>query len=230
MIKEKQSNISKQSNTLQRFTIYEALKTKQGMIALREEDPEEFNKLGSWIVDKLNEGIIAKDKEPEVIDKYYNRLEIFYSIDKPEIIEETRRARWQLNRNLIETTIHNSIVSKNRLPTHSEIKDATGLSRVTVAKHFKEGLRAENYKEEIEGYKLMSLKVINAIYKLAMESNDLKAMRTFLDYFKEGPMNIKEQNNYLQFNNTRIDEVTVNELPIEVRLEIEDIIKKHQSK
>jgi hypothetical protein len=62
-----------------------------------------------------------------------------------------------------------------------------------------------------------------------MERNDLKAMRTFLDYFKDGPTSIKQQNNYLQFNNTRIDEVTVNELPEEARIQIESIIKQHQT-
>jgi hypothetical protein len=199
------------------------------MAALWSRDLEEFNKFGSWIVDKLNEGISATEKEPEVVDKYYKRLELFYSIARPDLIEETRRTRWQLNRSLIETTIHNSIVSKNRLPTHSEIVIATGLSRVTVAKHFKEGLKADNYKEELEGYRLMSLKVLNAMYKIAMERNDLKAMRTFLDYFKDGPTSIKQQNNYLQFNNTRIDEVTVNELPEEARIQIESIIKQHQT-
>lgn len=227
MIKEKQS---KQSNKgLQKFTHYETLQTKEEMAALWSRDLEEFNKFGSWIVDKLNEGISATEKEPEVVDKYYKRLELFYSIARPDLIEETRRTRWQLNRSLIETTIHNSIVSKNRLPTHSEIVIATGLSRVTVAKHFKEGLKADNYKEELEGYRLMSLKVLNAMYKIAMERNDLKAMRTFLDYFKDGPTSIKQQNNYLQFNNTRIDEVTVNELPEEARIQIESIIKQHQT-
>jgi hypothetical protein len=227
MIKEKQS---KQSNKgLQKFTNYETLQSKEEMAALWSRDLEEFNKFGSWIVDKLNEGISATEKEPEVVDKYYKRLELFYSIARPDLIEETRRTRWQLNRSLIETTIHNSIVSKNRLPTHSEIVIATGLSRVTVAKHFKEGLKADNYKEELEGYRLMSLKVLNAMYKIAMERNDLKAMRTFLDYFKDGPTSIKQQNNYLQFNNTRIDEVTVNELPEEARIQIESIIKQYQT-
>lgn len=227
MIKEKQS---KQSNKgLQKFTDYEALQSKEDMATLWAKDLDEFNKFGSWIVDKLNEGISATDKEPEVVDKYYKRLELFYSIARPDIIEETRRTRWQVNRSLIETAIHNSIVTKSRLPTQSEIGATTGLSRVTIAKHFKEGLRADNYKEEIEGYRLMSLKVLNAMYKMAMNGNDLRAMKTFLDYFKDAPTSIKQQNNYLQFNNTRIDEVTVNQLPEEARLQIESIIKQHKT-
>jgi len=203
MIKEKQS---KQSNKgLQKFTNYETLQSKEEMSALWAKDLDEFNKFGSWVVDRLNEGISATNREPEVVDKYYKLLELFYSISRPDLIEETRRTRWQVNRSLIETAIHNSIVSKNRLPTQSEIGATTGLSRVTVAKHFKEGLGADSYKEEIEGYRLMSLKVLNAMYKMAMNGNDLRAMKTFLDYFKDGPTSIKQQNNYLQFNNTRID-------------------------
>jgi hypothetical protein len=227
MIKEKQS---KQSNKgLQKFTNYETLQSKEEMSALWAKDLDEFNKFGSWVVDRLNEGISATNREPEVVDKYYKLLELFYSIARPDLIEETRRTRWQVNRSLIETAIHNSIVSKNRLPTQSEIGAITGLSRVTVAKHFKEGLGADSYKEEIEGYRLMSLKVLNAMYKMAMNGNDLRAMKTFLDYFKDGPTSIKQQNNYLQFNNTRIDEITVNELPEEARIQIESIIKQHQT-
>ena len=76
----------------------------------------------------------------------------------------------------------------------------------------------------------MTGNVLNALYKIGIRENNIKALKFFLDYVKEpSPTVIKEQNNYLQINNTRIDEVTVNQLPDAARLQIETIIKQYQT-
>lgn len=225
--------LSKQGNKgLQKFTDFEVIKTKDAMLKLWQEEPEEYKKLGGWIVDKLNEGVREENPEEGIVDKFYNRLELYYSIHRLDVVEDTRRARWQLNRNLIENALHEAITKKNRLPTQCEIALKTGLSRVSVAKHLKEGFKSDGYTEEMEAYKIMTPKVLNAMYKLALEQNNLKAMKSFLDYFKDnssGLTKINQQTNYLQINNTRIDEITVKELPEAARLQIENIIKQYQT-
>lgn len=233
MVKKKLATTSKQSNKgLQTFTDFDSLKSREAMLQFKEERPNEFEKLGQWLVNKLNEGLTATAPESGVVDKFFKRLENYYSIYKPEILEENRRSQWQINKSRIEKAINSSILNNNRLPSHCEIAEETGLSRVTVGKHLKEGFGSENYKEEIESYKIMTPRILNAMYKMAIEQSNLKAMKIFLDYFKDGNSStvstIKQQNNYLQFNNTRIDEVTVNNLPEEARLQIEGIIKQYQ--
>lgn len=234
MIKKKLSTTGKQSNKgLQKFTDFDKLRSKEEMLQFKEKYPKEFDNLGKWLVDKLNEGLTSTAPELGVIDKFFKRIDTFYSIHKPEILEENRRTQWQVNRSRIEVAINNAILKSNRLPTHCEIAYSTGISRVTVSKHLKDGFASDKYKEEMEAYRVMTPTIINALYKMAIQQGNLKAMRLFLDYFKDGNSStvstIKQQNNYLQFNNTRIDEIIVNNLPEEAKLQIESIVKQYQT-
>lgn len=196
------------------------------MAELSKEDQDELLK---YILLKLNEQIKTGAKpSPGAIDKYQDRLDIIMGIIAPQKLEEVRRTRWQVNRLTIESVIHEYITECNRLPTQNELHSKTGLSRPTISKHLKEGLNSPSMREELESYRIMTPKVLNALYKLGMCRNDTKAMKIFLDYFKEqGPTNIREQNNYIQVNNTRIDEVTIEGLPNDAKSEIESIIRRY---
>ena len=216
------SNTSKQSNKgLQKFTDFEKIKTTDEFLQLKETEPEKLAELQDFLVKRVNEEVQAKGD----IDKYFNRLETLIALRRPDIIEDTKRYRYQLNRRLIEAYLHNTIINTRLLPTQSEIATATGLSRVTVAKHLKDGAGAQYFKEELETYKLLTPMVLNALYKIGLEDKNVKALTAFLDYSRDGASGaIKQQTNYIQINNTRIDEATINQLPDETRLQIENLI------
>ena len=228
----KQSKNSKQSNKgLQKFTDFEALKTKEDYIQLLEEAPEQFDNVAQWVIKRVNEELNSKDPGSAQVDKYYNRFERLVEVKDPESLPEIRRDRWRVNQRKIETELHKFLFNGHRLPTNEELSLKTGLSRVTINKHLKEGAGASIFKEDMEVYRLLTSKAITKLYTLGIKNNDVRALKIFLDYFKDNSPTppIKTQNNYLQINNTRIDEFTVNLLPDEARLQIETILKQYQT-
>lgn len=234
-MKNNSGNISKTSKQgLQRFTFFETLETREDYLELKTKNPELLSEYYSYLVKKINEGITSESPESGIIDKYYKRLELCTETLSPEKGPELRRTRWQVNKTRIENVIHNYILTKNRIPAHCEIEERTGLSRQTISKHIKEGVTSNLYQEELNSFRLMTMNLLGCLYKLGIERKDVRAIKVYLDYFKEPTAgvtpNIKQQNNYIQINNTLVDEITVNELPEVARLQIENIIKQYQNK
>jgi DNA-binding transcriptional ArsR family regulator len=228
-------NISNKSkHSLQKFTFFESLETREQYLDLKANNPELLDEYYKYLIKKINEGITSESPEEGIVDKYYKRLELCTDTLSPDKGPELRRTRWQVNKTRIENVIHNYIVTKNRLPAHCEIEDRTGLSRQTISKHIKEGVTSNLYQEELNSFRLMTMNLLGCLYKLGIERKDVRAIKVYLDYFKESSggvlPSIKEQNNYIQINNTLIDEITVNELPEGARLQIENIIKQYQNK
>lgn len=215
---------------LQKFTDYDHVQTKEDFSRLLRESPSEVEPALNWILKKVNEGLGTKDPELEAIDKYYSRYEQFMEIYRPDHVIEIRRSRWQANKYKIEYAIHRTILDCHRLPSQNELVRKTGLSRVTISKHLKEGAASEFQREELESYKLMTGNILAALYQIGMKDNNIKALKVFLDYFKNelNTMSIRHQNNYLQINNTRMDEYTFKSLPEHAQLKIENIIKQYQ--
>jgi hypothetical protein len=213
--------MSKQNNTsnqgLQKFT---NIKTVEDFNKLQSK--EEKNEFLDYESQELNKAIADKKD----VCKHWDRLGLGSESMQPHY----NKVRWQTNRKIIESAISEHILAHNDLPSNNELESITGLSRQTIYKHMKAGAGAEMYKEELESYKMLTGKVLGALYTIGMEERNVKALKTFLDYTGGAPTppTIKQQNNYLQINNTRIDEVTVNNLPEEARLQLEGIIKQYQ--
>lgn len=216
------SNTSKQDNkSLQKFTKFESLKTKEDFLELKNIEPKTLLEVEDWLYTKVNE---AQEKRKD-IDHYLNKLEALTEAKEPEKLESFKRQRYQINRLLIEQAIHNTLLKENRLPTHSEIAEGAGISRTTVSKHLSEGAGHEYNREIVEAHKILSSNILNKLYKLGM-NGDVKALKVYLDYIKDKDQTlaIKQQNNYIQINNTKIDEATIKQLPDATRLQIENLI------
>ena len=56
-----------------------------------------------------------------------------------------------------------------------------------------------------------------------MNENNLKALKLFIDYTGE-PKQTTINNNYIQINNTRIDSLLIDQLPMETKNQIEALI------
>lgn len=220
---------------LQKFTNFEAIKTNEQIFKLHQEQPNELAKLLSFLKVKANQAQAdakEKDQVSGEMDIYIDLIEYATGLQDPEQVPALRRLRWQYNKVLIENCLHEYLTRFGRMPQHRDIVDSTKLSRVTVLKHMEAGAGADMYEEEIEGHKLLTSKVLGKLYKIGMETDNIKALKVYLDYFREDvattPTTIKQQNNYLQINNTRVDELTVKELPEDARLQIENIINQNQ--
>lgn len=218
-LQSKHNNIS-----LQRFTNNtESIETLR---QLYQSSPKEFTNVFYEILAEVNKCIAGENKKIGDTEKYFNLLHSFIEVIVPEELENNRRLQYQVNKMKIEEAIHKSIINNNRLPLQYEIELTTKLSRTTIAKHIKAGTGAEYYKEDSEVLKLLSHNVLKALYRIGMSQNNVKALKVFLDYV--GNTTSRYQNNFIQINNTRIDEVIINQLPEEERLKVENIFKRYQ--
>lgn len=224
------SNNCKHSNKeLQQVTDFTAYSTRKAIAKLKTDNPRGFEELLAWLIDKANEAFNKAQPVSGEADHYQELTAVAIEIGRGiEVADGYRRDAGQGNRFKVISALHKGIIEENRILTPNELTQRTGLSRKTIHKHLKQGVGAELYQEELEAYKLMSLKALNALYKIGMMNNDVKALRAFLDYTGgAGPRTIRQQNNYLQVNNTRIDAVTIEALPEAARQQIEEIITQY---
>ena len=213
--------MKKENNGLQKFTNFDNLKTVENFKEFKETYPYKFDNLIEWLSDKLNNAI----KENKDIDFYFNRIENAFSLLDNESITKVKRERWRLNEAKIKNCIHNELINKGQIPSVGEISDQTGLSRVTVSKHLTETQLSEFKNEQRETFKILSTNVLQRIYKIGMETNDIKALKLFFQ-LTGGNIQLETvvNNNYILINNTKIDNTIINQLPIESRETIEQII------
>jgi len=235
----KKKNIAKKSNeSLQKFTDFENIKQNQieefidkfrGKTATEKTVLSEYI---HWLQDKLH-SVIGREtpKDDGELDKYYNRfiklMEVLYS-DNPDAIERQKNQRWEINESRIKQFLHNTMVTKRYLPRSSEIAEATGLSRVTISKHIKENDLSIYKQEERDKYKMLNSSALNQLYYLAFNNGDVRALKMFIELTKEqGGSSQVVNNNFIQINNTKIDNLLIEQLPVKTRLQIEKIILKN---
>jgi hypothetical protein len=217
--------LSKHNNiSLQRFT--NNTDSIETLRQLYKSSPKELTNVFYEILEEVNKCISGENKKVGDTEKYFNLLHKFIEVIVPEELENNRRLQYQVNKMKIEEAIHKSIINNNRVPLQYEIEQITKLSRTTIAKHIKAGTGAEYYKEDSEVLKLLSHNVLKTLYRIGITQNNVKALKVFLDYV--GNSTSRYQNNFIQINNTRIDEVIINQLPEEERLKVENIFKQYQ--
>ena len=147
--------------------------------------------------------------------------------------EDLRRQDWENNHSSILRAIHNHVVEHYSFPTVNIISKNTNLSRQTVHAHLKQGIAHKYYQEKLKAWEYMTDGILKNLYKESINGN-VAASKILLDniYRMNEPavQHIKQQNNYVQINNTKIDEVVVAELPDEARRQIVEIISQYTRK
>jgi len=137
---------------------------------------------------------------------------------------------WMINHVMIKNSLHRLLNEFNRTPSTIEIAKDTELSRQTVHKHLKEFDTNELYDEEIRKYEIMLPDLLGHLYMFGTNGwkPDIRALRLFFDIIKHTQTKTNQetniQNNYIQINNIRLDQQTVQSLPKDSLNEIEKII------
>jgi hypothetical protein len=213
--------MKKENKGLQKFTDFESLKTVENFKEFKENNPEKFKESLIWLSEKLNTAI----KENKEIDKYFNRIENVATLLNNENAKQLKRERWRVNESKIKNCIHTDLTGTGHIPSVAEISEKTGLSRVTVSKHLTETNLSLFKIEQQESFKILNSNVLQTIYRIGMQNGDIKALKMFFQLTGGNIQNeIVVNNNYIQVNNTKIDNAIINQLPNESREAIEKII------
>ncbi|MBC7743731.1 MAG: hypothetical protein H7096_01365 [Flavobacterium sp.] len=224
--------MGKTKEGLQKFTNFEDLKTVEDFHELRQFDVKKFEDLRQWLLKKINEAQNMEVPVPGEMDRYFNRFENFMKVfDEHDNIEGVimfKRDRWYVNESKIKKCVHDHLMSNRALPTNSFISQETGLSRVTIDKHLKNYCLHEFKQEEKDKLQMLSSIALNKLYSIGMETSNVKALKMFIDY-THGTIGDGSSitNNYIQINNTRIDAILLEQIPLKDKLRIEGIILKN---
>lgn len=148
--------------------------------------------------------------------------------------KDIRRQDWENNHATILSAIHNYVLNNNSFPTVNTLAKETELSRQTIHEHLKEGIAGEFYQEKLKTWEALTDNIFKNLYYQAIQNGSVAASKVLLEHIhritQPPANNIKQQTNYIQINNTKIDEVTIAELPDGARAQIIDIIHRHAIK
>jgi len=139
--------------------------------------------------------------------------------------KSNKQVVWQQNHRKIQQVMIQYIQGKGKLPTKTEIAHFTGLSRVCIHEHLKDDETYNLFKGELSKVRLMSSVLLSKLMELALKG-ELRAIKMLLEIIQDKHnASTGIQNNYIQINNTRIDNAMINSLSREAQEKIEAIIK-----
>lgn len=181
--------------------------------------------------------ILTKGEERVFINIMVDMLNSLKGAKKEDFIEkiepitpiQVKNQLWESNHNDITYAITKLIKEYGRMPSKNLIAEETKLSRQTVHKHIKNFSTNALYKYEIEQFKFMSSKVLASLLKYAV-NGDVRACKVYLDMvgFKTEAIEqstINTQNNFIQINNTILNQENLAKLNQNQIIEIENILK-----
>lgn len=152
-------------------------------------------------------------------------------IEKIDLITEpeTKNTIWEQNRLAVTGTITAYIRKYGLMPTKITVAEQTGLSRQTVAKHFKEYRRHTEFAAEEEQFKYMENTILANVFKYA-SNGDMRAARLYFEMTgaldkRRNSTVVNAQNNYIQINNTILSQENLKQLSQEQLVQIERIVR-----
>lgn len=211
-------------------------------LALKKDDIQQLEHEGQY--EETFNGLIraikyAEQHAPGRVESLREKIDWF---DQPGLpkpvggVKDIKRQDWENNNQSIKAAIRNQIIEKRGFPHINTIAEKTKLSRVTVYKHLEAGLAGDFMDEHLKMYEYLTIDLFQLLYMQAIEGSPAAAKVYIDSMLKVQQMRnppaptIRQQNNYVQVNNTRIDELTINQLPDTARVQIEQIINQYASR
>jgi hypothetical protein len=166
----------------------------------------------------INEQVNKVDSEK--LDELMEKIELI-------TCQKTKNEFWERNHMLILQEITNFITKYGRMPLKSELEIATGISRQTLTKHFKEYKKSCLYNDYLEQFQFMSQKLLAKLFQFSIEGN-IKAARLYLEM--TGIIGgFRNQNNFIQINSMIVSQDKLGSLPKEQLAQIEEYLKDQLS-
>jgi predicted transcriptional regulator len=133
----------------------------------------------------------------------------------------------EYNHAIIIACIEDILKKTGLIPPVANIAEITGLSRKTVSKYLKNFKLSETWKERNDALNIMSQNVVSLMLQRAL-NGDLRASKIYLDYINKSlaAETSGQRNNYIQINNTIINQQLIQQLNPEQLKLIEKIISE----
>jgi len=165
-----------------------------------------------------------KELKGEALDGLYEKIDLLRT-------SEDRNRQWEYNHIQITWAISTLMQEGGRMPTGLEIAKKAELSRQTVHKHLKEYAGDERYLETVEQFRFMSAKVLARVFSYAV-NGDIRAAKLYFEVAGNmgkpmpAPTPVTNtQNNYIQVNQIRLSQESIEQLPAEQLGQLERLLK-----
>lgn len=218
--------------TTQSIAVSDLAATKKkitGLLAMEQitkPDIEDFSTFERKQLNKVVNKTLARLKGTEK-DDFLQKIDPILPADAKNVV-------WENNHTSISKAISSYIEEYGVMPNKSDVAEQTGLSRQTVAKHFREYQSHPEYAAAMEQFKFMSRNVLASVFRYA-SNGDIKAARLYFEMI--GSFNkqrsstvVNEQTNYIQINNTILSQATLEQLSAEQLAQIENIVTNRAHK
>jgi hypothetical protein len=178
-------------------------------------------------IDQFSKQVTAMINEAKGIDrdKLYEKIESI-------IADDTKNCYWETNHLRITQAISILMKELGRMPSKIEIAEKTDLSRQTVHKHLNEYIKNPLYQEHLEQFRFMASVLLTKVYTSALGGDAGSAKLYFNVIGFLGGQGIShtliQNQNYIQINNTILNQDTVKRLNPDQLNTIENILKTVQ--
>ncbi|WP_299104310.1 helix-turn-helix domain-containing protein [uncultured Tenacibaculum sp.] len=213
---------------LQKLTQFDKLNTLKEIKDFLKTNPDKktVSKLKFHLEKKINESYLKKEgNENKFIDM---TIECLLYLKQHNDLDFMRHTVYEINNQKITISIQKFASKYFCFPTVSWIAEDSGLSRNTVHKHLKKGLK-NDFNSLVKGkIDHMTLDAMAKLYVIGTTQSNVNALKSFIelsDKLKEKPPNTV--NNLIQINNLKITNEDLKNLPQETIIEIERLIKNN---
>ena len=165
---------------------------------------------------------ILRDLKDTERDRFLDQIDAILPAD-------TKSQVWEANHVVISSAVAKYIKTHGIMPAKNAIAEQTGLTRQTVARHFKDYQQRPEFAAEAGQFKFMAPNLLASVFKFAL-NGDTRAARLYFEMI--GALNARQnhtlvsnQNNYIQINNTILSQENLQQLTAEQLNQIERIIR-----
>lgn len=217
------SKKSSKKKTSQKLSLLKRINSKEDYDKLSEKEVMIYkNELTKKMTDLINSQIKGEGGGRELMELVEN----VKFISNQEYIEK-KNITWEINHELILSAISDYVKDYQTLPSVTRLSHRLDLSRNTITKHLKK-YHKEHEEDDFQRLKMLRDKGLLMMYSYGIRDSNMQALNIFFNTVskmeKVRGESIKTQNNYIQFNDIKIEESMLKNLSQEKLDQIMDII------
>ncbi len=183
-------------------------------------------------IERQHLDILNAEEKAEFLKLIHSKIPYLHGEELDRYIEQTsalldKNEIWEFNHSKIVIIIERHVKETGKLPTTADIAYDTKLSRTCVKRHLAAYNSSPNLSDQTKGMGMMLPSVMGGVLRQALHG-DLKAAKIYMDAATKQtgapPATVINQNNYIQINNTIINQQLIEQLKPEQLKKIELII------
>ena len=195
--------------------------------------PQKFDELMKLEkIERRHLNILTTAEQADFLQFIHSKFPYIHGEELDRYVEQTaalldKNEIWEFNHSKIVIIIERYVKETGKMPTTADIASGAKLSRTCVKRHLASYNNSPNLSDQNNGIGMMLPSVMGGVLRQALHG-DLKAAKIYMDAATKQTgtpaATVINQNNYIQINNTIINQQLIEQLKPEQLKKIELII------